>query len=318
MGGLETGARPNQLRVMIMPLRSFEKPLSDCTIAIAGLGLMGGSLGLALRGQVQRIIGIARRAETVQQALDMGAIDAGFATLAEGAAQADVIVLATPVSVILAQIEELRRLARQGRLRNGVVVTDMGSSKAQICDALDRLPASVQPIGAHPMCGKETSGLDVAEAMLYQGAPFVLCPLPRTASQTVTLVRTLAEAVGACPLELDPMRHDRLAAAISHVPYLASLATFAAAADRAQADPLAWRLAANGFRSTTRLAGSDDQMMADILLSNREAVLEQLDHIQRHLARIAALLTSEDAARLRDLAASTRAARSQFLETYGG
>jgi prephenate dehydrogenase len=278
---------------------------------------MGGSLGLALRDRAKRVIGVARRAETVQQALEIGAVDVGYATLAEGAAEADIIVLATPVSVILAQIEELGRLARQGRLRDGVVVTDMGSTKAQICYALERLPASVQPIGAHPMCGKETSGLDVAEATLYRGAPFVLCPLPRTTAQTVTLVKSLAEAVGACPLEMDPVRHDRLAAAISHVPYLASLATFAAAADVAQRDDLAWHLAAGGFRSTTRLAGSDDQMMADILLSNREAVLEQIDHLQARLAHLAALLTTQDAARLRELAASTRAARSRFLEQHG-
>ncbi|MBE2233303.1 MAG: prephenate dehydrogenase/arogenate dehydrogenase family protein [Anaerolinea sp.] len=294
------------------------KPLSACTIAIAGLGLMGGSLGLALRGQVRRVIGIARRAETVQQALDMGAIDAGCTTLAEGAAEADIIVLATPVSVILAQIEELGRLAGQGRLREGVVVTDMGSSKAQICAALERLPASVQPIGAHPMCGKETSGLEVAEATLYQGAPFVLCPLPRTAPQTLHLMGELARAVGGWPLELDPLRHDRLAAAISHGPYLASLAAFAAANDMAAGDELAWRLAAGGFRSTVRLAGSDPTMMADILLSNRAAVLAQIQQLQSHLAHVAALLTADDAAALRDLAASTRAARSLFLDQYGG
>jgi prephenate dehydrogenase len=297
---------------------SFNKPLADCTIAIAGLGLMGGSLGLALRGQVARIIGVARRAETVQQALAIGAIDTGYATLAESATEADIVVLATPVGVILAQIEELGRLARQGQLRDGVIVTDMGSSKAQICDALDRLPAGVQPIGAHPMCGKESSGLEVAEAALYQGAPFVLCPLPRTAPQTVSLITALANAVGACPLELDPLRHDQLAAAISHVPYLASLATFGAANDVAQGDALAWRLAASGFRSTTRLAGSDDQMMADILLSNREAVLEHLDRLQGHLAHLTALLSSGDAPHLRELAASARAARNQFLEQYGG
>jgi prephenate dehydrogenase len=302
---------------MIETSPSVAEPLSDCTVAIAGLGLMGGSLGLALRGKVARVLGIARRAETIQQAQEIGAIDAGYTTLVEGAAEADIMVLATPVSVILAQIEELARLARTGRLRDGVIVADMGSTKEHICDALERLPASVQPIGAHPMCGKETSGLDVAEAALYRGAPFVLCPLPRTTAQTVTLVKSLAEAVGACPLEMDPVRHDRLAAAISHVPYLASLATFAAADEVAQRDDLAWRLAAGGFRSTTRLAGSDDQMMADILLSNQEAVLEHLDHVQRHLARVAALLTTNDAPRLRDLAASARAARSRFLEQYG-
>lgn len=303
---------------MIDTPRVFEKALADCTIAIAGLGLMGGSLGLALRGHVQRVIGVARRAETVQQALAIGAIDAGYATLAEGAAEADIIVLATPVSVILAQIEELGRLARQGLLRDGVIATDMGSSKAQICAALARLPASVQPIGAHPMCGKESSGLAVAEAALYRGAPFVLCPLPQTQPQTVALLAALAKAVGACPLELDPVRHDRLAAAISHAPYLASLATFSAANDVAQKDAMAWRLAAGGFRSTTRLAGSDDQMIADILLSNRAAVLAQVDRLQAHLAHLADLLAANDDARLRELAASARAARAQFLEQYGG
>ncbi len=302
---------------MTDPMPSLDKSLSECTAAIAGLGLMGGSLGLALRGQVRQVVGVARRAEIVQQALQIGAIDAGYATLAEGAAEADIVVLATPVSVILAQIEELGWLARQGLLRDGVVVTDMGSSKEQICDALDRLPAGVQPIGAHPMCGKEISGLEAAEATLYQGAPFVLCPLPRTAPQTVTLVKSLAEAVGACPLEIDAVRHDRLAAAISHVPYLASLAAFATANDAATDDDLAWRLAANGFRSTTRLAGSDPTMMADILLSNREAVLAELDRMQAHLAHIAALLIANDSARLRELAAAARAARSQFLQQYG-
>ncbi|HSN73793.1 MAG TPA: prephenate dehydrogenase/arogenate dehydrogenase family protein, partial [Anaerolineae bacterium] len=204
-----------------------------------------------------------------------------------------------------------------GLLRDGVIVTDMGSTKEQICDALERLPASVQPIGAHPMCGKESSGLEVAEATLYHGAPFVLCLLPRTQPQTVALLAELAQAVGASPLEIDPTRHDRLAAAISHAPYLASLAVFAAANDVAQGDALAWRLAASGFRSTTRLAGSDDQMMADILLSNQEAVLEQLDRLQRHLAHLAHLLTTNDAPRLRELAASARAARSLFLKNYG-
>ncbi len=303
---------------MIETVHSFEKPLADCTVAIAGLGLMGGSLGLALRGQVQRVIGVARRAETVQQALAIGAIDAGYATLAQGAAEADILVLATPVSVILAQIGELGRLAAQGVLRRGVVLTDMGSTKGAICDAMAALPDSVQPVGGHPMCGKESSGLDVAEADLYRGAPFVLCPLPRTTPQTVALIKSLAAAVGACPLELDPARHDHLAAAISHVPYLAALATFLAASDVGESDPLAWRLAASGFRSTTRLAGSDGQMMADILLSNRAAVLEQLDRLQAHLAHLAALLTAPDAAHLGQLLSVTRAARSQFLDQYGG
>lgn len=296
---------------------SYQKELADCTIAIAGLGLMGGSLGLALRGRVARVIGIARRAETIEQALAAGAIDTGCSTLAEGIAEADIIVLATPVSVILAQIEEIGRLARGGGVRDGVVVIDLGSTKERICNALDGLPAAIQPVGGHPMCGKETSGLDVAEAGLYCGAPFVLSALPRTASQAMALATCLALAVGACPIELDPVRHDRLAAGISHVPYLAALAVFAAANDLAQEDAMAWRLAAGGFRSTTRLAGSDDKMMADILLTNRAAVLAQLDRLQAGLAQLTASITTGDETGLRDIAGAVRERRSAFLEQYG-
>jgi prephenate dehydrogenase len=145
----------------------------------------------------------------------------------------------------------------------------------------------------------------------------VLCPLPRTATEALALVTELAVTVGACPIELDPVRHDRLAAAISHVPYLSALAVFAAAGALAQADPMAWRLAAGGFRSTTRLAGSEEQMMTDILLSNREAVLAQLERVQASLAQLAVLVTTGDEARLRDLAGTVRRQRSEFLQTHG-
>ena len=295
---------------------SFDKPLTTCIVAIAGLGLMGGSLGLALCGRARRVIGIARRAETVEQALAIGAIDDGGADLS-AAADADLIVLATPVGIILRQIEQIGTLAAQGRLRDGVVVTDMGSTKAAICDAMARLPASVQPIGGHPMCGKETSGLDVAESVLYRDAPFILCPLARTDLRAKKLVAELAIAVGACPLEIDPQHHDRLAAAISHAPYLVSLAVFAAAGELAADDPTTWQLAASGFRSTTRLAGSDPVMMADILHSNRAAVLDHLDRLRSHLDRLASLVANDDAVALRQALNNVQSQRQSFLDQHG-
>lgn len=283
------------------------------TIAIAGLGLMGGSLGLALRGRVHRVIGVARREATLAQALALGAIDVGYHTLAEAAVLADVVVLATPVSVILTQLAELAALAEDGRLPAGLVVTDMGSTKGQICAALATLPPTLQPIGGHPMCGKESSGLEVAEAGLYRDAPYVLCPLPRSAPATVALLSALAEMIGARPLTLEPERHDRLAAAISHVPYLASLATFAAAAEAAEEDAMVWQLAAGGFRSTTRLAGSDDQMMSDILLSNRAAALAHLRRVQGQLDQLAGWLEQENAPALRAAAAAARCKRGEVV-----
>lgn len=284
--------------------------LADSTIAIVGLGLMGGSLGLALRGQVRRVIGVARREAVLQQALAAGAIDEGYTVLAEAAPQADILVLATPVRVILAHIAELIPLAPACQ---GLIVTDMGSTKAQICQALAALPATFQPIGGHPMCGKESSGLEAAEPGLYRGAAYVLCPLPRTEPATVSRIKGLVEAVGAQPLTLEPQRHDRLVAAISHVPYLAALATFTAAAELAEEDAAVWQVAASGFRSTTRLAGSDDQMMVDILLSNQEAVLAHLARVQAGLTRLATQVQTGDVAALRAFAIAARRKRSEEL-----
>ena len=295
----------------------YQKPLADCTVAIAGLGLMGGSLGLALRGRVRQVTGIARRGEAVEQAVAMGAIDRGTLSMAEGVAGADLVVLATPVSVILRQIEELGQLARAGQVREGTVVVDLGSTKERISAVLAGLPATLQPVGAHPMCGKEHSGLAVAEATLYQGAPFVLCPLPQTDPRALDLVTELALAAGARPLHLEPRRHDALVASISHGPYLLSLTAFAAAAEVAQRDDLVWQVAASGFRSATRLAGSDDKMMADILLTNRAAVLEHVERLQAHLACYAELVRAGDEHDLRAAAADIRQRRASFIAAQG-
>lgn len=302
---------------MTTPYPSSKKPLSDYTVAIAGLGLMGGSLGLALQGQVARVIGVARRRETLQQALAIGAINAGCETLAAAAAQADIVVLATPVGVVLEQIAELGRLAAAGALRPGVLLLDLGSTKALVCQAMAELPPSVEPVGGHPMCGKETSGLDVAEARLYQGAPFVLTPLPRTAPWALDLAKALAVAIGARPIEMDPERHDRLVAAISHLPYMLSLALFAAVEDVAAEDEMVWQLAAGGFRSATRLAGSDVTMMLDILFTNRSNVLALIEGLRARLDGLTQALDAENRAALRFQAERIRGLRADFLERYG-
>ena len=180
-----------------------------------------------------------------------------------------------------------------------------------------QLPSNVQPVAGHPMCGKETSGLNVAEGSLYRDAPFILCPLPRTEPWATALVAELAETVDACPLTLDPQHHDRLVAAISHAPYLASVAVFAAAADLASGDPATWQLAASGFRSTTRLAGSDPGMMADILRTNRVAVLDQLDRLRSQLDQLARLVADQDDAALRQSLAAVQSKRQLFLDKHG-
>jgi len=189
---------------------------------------------------------------------------------------------------------------------------DMGSSKAQICAALADLPAGLQPVGAHPMCGKETAGFAAAEAQLYTGRPFVLCPLARTAPAALEQARGLALAVGGRPLVVDPVAHDRAVAAISHLPY-AVAASLVRAVDAAD-DPLAWTLAASGFRDTTRVAASDVDMMLDTLLTNRAALLDWLDAFAGQLGALRAALVEEDEARLRAqlTVAQTRRAGMRF------
>jgi prephenate dehydrogenase len=265
--------------------------LRDARVVIVGLGLMGGSLGLALsRGDLCReVVGVARRPETAREALAVGAAQRVTTDLGEGVAGADVIVLATPVRTILRQIRQLAALPLDPCL-----VLDLGSTKGEIVSAMEMLPAHVQPVGAHPMCGKETTGLAVAEPTLYHGAPWVLVPLPRTSSRALALGRELAEAAGAHPLVMDAARHDRLVAAISHLPYTLAVALVLAAAEVGTKDSTVWELAASGFRDTSRLAASDVGMMLDILLTNRAAVGDALRRAAAQLGHLADLISAGD------------------------
>ncbi|MCB0183800.1 MAG: prephenate dehydrogenase, partial [Caldilineaceae bacterium] len=177
------------------------KQLKDCSITVIGLGLMGASLCLDLKqgGLCREVRGVARRTVTVLEAFFAEAVDLATNDPHTGVLGADIVILATPVRTIVNMLEEIAPY-----LQPGTMIMDMGSTKAEICAAMDQLPAGVQPIGGHPMCGKETSGLDVAEPGLYHNAPWVLTPLPRTSESAITLARELAQAVGARPIVLEP------------------------------------------------------------------------------------------------------------------
>jgi prephenate dehydrogenase len=280
--------------------------LKDAHVAIVGLGLMGGSLAAALKaeGTCREVQGVARRPETIAEALARGFIDTGTLDLAEGVRGADVVVLATPVRAIVELIPRLGPL-----LSPDCLLMDVGSTKAAIIEAMERLPAHVQPLGGHPMCGKEVCGIGAAEANLYRGATFVLTPLPRTSPNALALALELVEAVGARPLIMDAHRHDRLVAAVSHLPYLLSLSLVATAEDVAEGDRMVWDLASSGFRDASRLAASDVTMMLDILLTNREEVAEMLVRFREGLNELARLLEAEDELGLRRMMEAARRRR---------
>jgi len=277
-------------------------------VAIVGLGLMGGSLALALKadGHQGPIIGIARRAQTLQTALAIGAIDEGHTSLA-AAARAELVILATPVRTLLRQIAEVTR-----HMQPAALLLDLGSTKQSVCQALALAPPDLQVLGGHPMCGKETSGLEAADAALYKDKTFVLCPLPRTSAGSLATGLALIAAVGGRPLMLDPARHDRLAAAISHLPYLASAALVQVAAQVGATDDQVWQVAASGFRDTSRLAGSDPAMMLDILLTNVPAVRAALAALRTQLEQMDAWLAAGDEAALHQALHVVQAQRQAF------
>ena len=284
--------------------------LKDARVVIVGLGLMGGSLAGALkrRGACREVRGVARREETISEALGCGFIHVGTCDLAEGVGQADLIVLATPVRAILELVPRVGALAPAGCL-----LMDLGSTKARIVGAMEALPPHLQAVGGHPMCGKEVSGLESTEADLYEGATFVLTPLQRTSLEALALAQELAEAVGARPLLMDAERHDRLVAAVSHLPYLLSVSLVAATEEVAAEDELVWELAASGFRDTSRLAASDVTMMLDILLTNRQAVGETLSRFAHQLNAIAHSLEADDEERLRRSMEQVRERRERMF-----
>ena len=242
----------------------------------------------------REVRGVARRAETALAAFFENAVDQATTDLHTGVAGADIVILATPVRTIVDMLAEVGPL-----LWPGTLVMDMGSTKGDICAAMAELPPHIQPIGGHPMTGKETAGYEAAETGLYRGATWVLSPLPRTSQETIDLALELVTAVGAKPVVLEARRHDRLVAAISHLPFLLASALVHTVDRTGVDDPTVWRLAAGGFRDTSRVAASDTRMFMDILMTNREAVLAQLDTLDSQLHELRGLLADNNEADLR-------------------
>jgi prephenate dehydrogenase len=246
------------------------------TVAIIGLGLIGGSLARALSRAGYTIIGVDRPA--VRRRARAARAVAGTAAEPEGAARlADVVVLAAPPAE---NIRLLRRMARAGR--PGLVLTDVGSVKGPIGREADRLGLAF--VGGHPMAGNEGSGFGASAATLFRGRSWILCPGRRAGSRAVAAVRRLARAVGARPVRMESAEHDRAVAFLSHVPQLVSWAL----RDAARADPVARRrlsVAGPGFAGMTRLAASPPALWEGILAQNRGETDRALAAFARALRR---------------------------------
>lgn len=269
---------------------------------------MGASLALAVRSHYAHITGVSRRAETVREALARGIVDAATTSFEDGVAGADMVILATPVRKIIAQIGDLA-----GAAKAGAVITDLGSTKSRIIHAMNQLPDDLRAVGSHPMCGKEITGLDAADADLYRGKTWILTRSMRTDDDAFAAVRTLAENAGAVTLELDAARHDLLVAFASHLPYALAVALVTATEQASLNDPALWQVTASGFRDTSRVAASDVTMMIDILLTNADAVTGAIRDFQFSLDQLTALIERRDEAGLRAyLTAAAQTRKTHF------
>ncbi len=254
-------------------------------VAIVGVGLIGGSIGLAIRRRLPRVrvVGIDRPA-VLRAARRRGAVQEGAASLAAGLAGADLVVLALPVDAALRVLPRVARLAGPGTL-----ITDVGSTKDPIVRAARRLGLASRFVGGHPMAGSERSGIGNAEASIFRGSPWILCPARarRRGAGKDAAVRRLAglvERLGAHPARLDARLHDAVMARLSHLPQLISVALVNATAG-SPAGPLL-KYSGPAFRQMSRLAASPSRIWDAILRSNRSAATQALDDFAREIRRL--------------------------------
>ena len=274
--------------------------LAQSKIAIVGLGLMGGSLALALKGKCAAIYGIARNPATCELALRQNIVDLADGDPVRLLPQADIVILSTPVPAILDFLEQLPELTP-----NPCIVMDLGSTKRAIVEKMAALPERFDPIGGHPICGKEKLGLEQAERTLYYAAPFLLTPLPRTTARAKSAAWQIIETLGAKGSVLDPVEHDRILASTSHLPFLlSSVLALVTPSDVAS-------YVGPGFRSASRLAGTPASMMLGIVQTNRENLLASLSAVQDEIALLIDALSENDAETLRN---TLDAAREKYQE----
>jgi len=263
------------------------------TVCIVGVGLIGGSLGIAMRerGLARQVVGLVRREETINAAFQRGAVDNATTNLEEAARGADMVFLASPVGQIQPLCEQLGPVVRAGAL-----VTDAGSTKADIVEGCSKIfGQKANFIGGHPMAGSERTGVEHASASLFEGAVWILTPTPQTPDLATRKMVKLIEGLGARPLVMDAAAHDALVAVTSHLPHITAAALvhlFTACQETHEQAP---QLVAGGWRDSTRIAAGSPEMWRDISLANAPAITQQLDQLIMQLQLLRDMLTRQDA-----------------------
>jgi len=291
------------------PSFRYYRTMQPRQISILGVGLLGGSLGLALKNATTdcKIIGYSHRRSTLDSAIRLGAIHQGYEELAPAVRGSDLVVLCTPVGLFPNLIKELAPL-----LSPGTIVTDVGSTKQTVVSiAEELLPPAVHFVGSHPMAGSEKRGVEHAKADLYAGALCILTPTPRTDPTALERVDAFWKSLGMRTCRISPEEHDRRLADVSHLPH-----ALAAALVNLQ-DPQGLSLAAKGFLDLTRIAGGDSILWRDIFLDNRQNLLQSIDRLKQELDRLAGLLDPSQAEALQAWLEAAATRRQAMLEKPG-
>lgn len=281
-------------------------------IVIFGVGLIGGSVALALKkaGSTALIIGVGRSKESLQTALDLGVIDAASTDIAQAVSDADLILIATPV----AQTPDILS-AIKPHLSVDTVITDAGSTKSDVLAYASDVLAerAKQFVGGHPIAGAEKSGVTAAHADLFRSKNVILTPTTKNSVEAISRVKALWELCGANITDMTAATHDSVFAAVSHLPHLLAFALVDDIASRPNAEQL-FSFAASGFRDFTRIAGSHPEMWRDISLANRTALLSELTAYQTELAQLKQLLETQDSAGLQALFERASTARNDWAK----
>lgn len=252
-------------------------------VAIVGVGLIGGSLGMALlrHGVAEEVVGVDRDPEVISAAVRRGAVHRGGTglSLVEGA---DVVVVAVPVGAIPDTV-----VALAPYLGADAVVTDVGSVKEPIVRAIEERLPGVRYVGGHPMAGSEGRGIEQADASLLDSRPFLLTPTERTAEDVLATVAAVVRRIGMRPVVLSPREHDALVARVSHLPYVVAVALTAAASSRD------FTIAGPAYRDATRVAASPVEMWEEICWMNRQEILKAIEELEHALAEVKAGLQGE-------------------------
>jgi prephenate dehydrogenase len=276
-------------------------------IAVLGVGLIGGSIGLAARRRLgAEVVGHSRTPATVERAIELGALDRGAATLAEACEGAELVFCAGPVE----KLPEQARAALEAA-GSDTVVSDVGSTKGELVAALG---GDERFIGGHPLAGAETAGVENARADLFEGARWYLTPAERSSGLLYDRLQRFVAGLGARPQAIDAASHDRLMATVSHLPHVLANVLVAAAAEELTRDSERMPEVGPSFRDATRVAGANPAIWADIYTSKREAVAESVEAAARRLSEAAALIRGGDREAISTWQASSGESRRRLIE----